>query len=84
MNSKPLFTSDEFIHYRSVLREFFSTLTPFTPTGKRGYPCKGSMMTDHEPDYAAVHKTGKNGNPDRPRMPRTPVLYDRITDKGIY
>jgi hypothetical protein len=29
-----------------------------------------------------AQKTGKNGNPDRTQMLRTPVLYDRITDKA--
>jgi hypothetical protein len=40
IDNKPLFTSDELVHYETILRENFSTKAPFEPTGKRGRPKK--------------------------------------------
>jgi hypothetical protein len=61
IDNKPLFTSDELVHYETVLRENFSTQAPSKPTGKRGRPSKGKMILDEELDYAVVHKTRENG-----------------------
>jgi IS1 family transposase len=61
ITDKPLFTSDELVHYRTVLLENFSTEEPVCPTGKRGRPHKGTRIIDRELDYAVVHKTRVNG-----------------------
>jgi IS1 family transposase len=61
VSNKPLFTSDELVHYRTVLRENFSAVIPSAPTGKRGRPRKGTMVIDRDLDYAVVHKTRENG-----------------------
>ncbi|MDR0572622.1 MAG: IS1 family transposase, partial [Tannerella sp.] len=61
MANKPLFTSDELVHYKSVLPENFSTEETPCPTGKRGRPRKGNRIIDKELDYAVVHKTRENG-----------------------
>jgi hypothetical protein len=60
MKNKPLFTSDELAHYKTVLLENFSTEEPPCLTGKRGRPRKGNRIIDKELDYAVVHKTGEN------------------------
>lgn len=59
--NKPLFTSDELVHYKTVLQENFSTDEPVCLTGKRGRPRKGNRIIDKELDYAVVHKTRENG-----------------------
>lgn len=61
VSNKPLFTSDELVHYKTVLLENFSTEEPPCPTGKRGRPRKGIKIIDKELDYAVVHKTRVNG-----------------------
>ena len=61
IGNKPLFVSDELIHYETILREKFSTEVPVLPTGKRGRPAKGKMLLDEELDYAVVHKTREKG-----------------------
>jgi hypothetical protein len=58
--NKPLFTSDELVHYETVLREFFSTEEPSIRTGKRGRPPKNKTILDEELDCAVVHKTREN------------------------
>jgi IS1 family transposase len=59
--NKPLFTSDELVHYKTVLQENFSANLASTPTGKRGRPRKSVKVIDNELDYAVVHKTRENG-----------------------
>lgn len=59
--NKPLFTSDELVHYKTVLLENFSTVETSRPTGKRGRPHKGNRIIDKDLDYAVVHKTRENG-----------------------
>jgi IS1 family transposase len=61
VDGKPLFTSDELIHYKTVLQEKFSTVESSVPTGKRGRPRKGNIIIDKELDYAVVHKTRIKG-----------------------
>jgi hypothetical protein len=61
VRNKPLFTSDELVHYKTVLLENFSTEEPTCPTGKRGRPHKGNRIIDKELDYAVVDKTRENG-----------------------
>jgi IS1 family transposase len=57
----PLFTSDELVHYESVLAEIYSEEIPVENTGKRGRPRLPEKKIDPELDYAVVHKTRKKG-----------------------
>ena len=61
MDNKPLFTSDELVHYQTVLGEIYSEEIPVEPTGKRGRPRKPERKIDPELDYAVVHKTREKG-----------------------
>jgi len=57
----PLFTSDELVHYETVLGEVYSHEIPVEPTGKRGRPRKPVREIDEDLDYAVVHKTREKG-----------------------
>ena len=61
MDSIPLFTSDELVHYETVLGEVYSEEIPVERTGKRGRPRKPERKIDPELDYAVVHKTREKG-----------------------
>ena len=61
VNNKPLFTSDELVHYQTVLGEIYSEEIPVKRTGKRGHPRKAERKIDDELDYAVVHKTREKG-----------------------
>ena len=61
VENKPLFTSDELVHYQTVLGEIYSEEIPVKKTGKTGRPRKPERKTDHELDYAVVHKTREKG-----------------------
>jgi hypothetical protein len=61
VDNKPLFTSDELIHYQTVLGEVYSQEIPVESTGKRGRPRNPQIVIDPELDYAVVHKTRENG-----------------------
>jgi IS1 family transposase len=61
IDNKPLFTSDELVHYETILRENFSVCEPQEKTGKRGRPRKDKKTIDPELDYAVVHKTREKG-----------------------
>lgn len=60
-NSKPLFVSDELVHYQTVLKEVYSTQEAVPRTGKRGRPKKAVRIVDPDLDYAVVHKTREKG-----------------------
>jgi len=57
----PLFTSDELVHYKTVLGEIYSTEIPAESNGKRGRPRKPERKIDPLLDYAVVHKTREKG-----------------------
>ena len=57
----PLFTSDELVHYKTVLGEIYSEEIPVEPTGKRGRPRNAERIIDPQLDYAVVHKSRENG-----------------------
>jgi hypothetical protein len=57
----PLFTSDELVHYETVLGEVYSEEIPVERTGKRGRPRNPQRIIDPELDYAVVHKTREKG-----------------------
>jgi IS1 family transposase len=61
IDNKPLFTSDELVHYETVLRENFSICEPQEKSGKRGRPRKDKKTIDPELNYAVVHKTREKG-----------------------
>jgi IS1 family transposase len=61
LSKKPLFVSDELIHYKSILAEIFYSLSPYAPTGKRGRPRNPEKIIDVDLDYATVHKTREDG-----------------------
>lgn len=61
VDNKPLFTSDELPHYKTILSEIYSEEIPVERTGKRGRPRKPARRVDPELDYATVHKTRENG-----------------------
>jgi len=61
VDNKPLFTSDELPHYRTILSEIYSEEIPVEKTGKRGRPRKPVRKIDPELDYATVHKTREKG-----------------------
>jgi len=61
LNNIPLFTSDELVHYQTVLGEVYSEAIPVEPTGKRGRPRKPERVIDPQLDYAVVHKTREKG-----------------------
>jgi hypothetical protein len=54
--NKPLYVSDELIHYKTALSEAFHTEVAFPPTGKRGRPKKPLSVLDTDLLYATVHK----------------------------
>jgi len=57
----PLFTSDELVHYETVLGEVYSKEIPVERTGKRGRPRNSQRKIDSRLDYAVVHKTREKG-----------------------
>jgi len=57
----PMFTSDELVHYETVLGEVYSREIPVEDTGKRGRPKKPEREIDPQLDYAVVHKTREKG-----------------------
>jgi hypothetical protein len=57
----PLYTSDELVHYKTVLGEIYSEEIPVERTGKIGRPQNPQRKIDPELDYAVVHKTRENG-----------------------
>jgi hypothetical protein len=61
LDNIPLFTSDELIHYKTVLGEIYSEEIPIEKTGKRGRPRNPERKINPELDYATVHKTRENG-----------------------
>jgi len=56
-----MFTSDELVHYETVLGEIYSHEIPVERTGKRGRPKKPERKIDPQLDYAVVHKTREKG-----------------------
>ena len=60
-NAKPLFTSDELVHYATALKEIYSKKVSPSPTGKPGRPAKTKELVHEDLDYATVHKTRKKG-----------------------
>jgi hypothetical protein len=61
LDSKPLFVSDELPHYATMLREQYSTVVPYPPTGKPGRPKNPRVVVDPDLLYATVHKVRSNG-----------------------
>ena len=61
IDNKPLFVSDELVHYESVLFENFHQIKEVPKTGKPGRPRKPIKVIAPEINYAVVHKTRKNG-----------------------
>ena len=61
IENKPLFVSDELVHYKTILKEKYSVKETIPQTGKRGRPRKPIQYVDPELDYAVVHKTRENG-----------------------
>ena len=57
----PLFTSDELVHYKTILNEIYSKEIPVEKTGKRGRPRKPIKVIDPDLDYATVCKTREKG-----------------------
>jgi IS1 family transposase len=57
----PLFTSDELVHYKTILGEIYSEEILAESTGKRGRPRNPQRKIDPNLDYAVVHKTRENG-----------------------
>jgi hypothetical protein len=57
----PLFTSDELVHYQTVLGEMYSEEIPVEDTRKRGRPRNPQRKINAELDYAVVHKTREKG-----------------------
>ena len=61
IENKPLYTSDELVHYKTVLKESYSVEDAVERTGNRGRPQKPRQHIDPELDYAVVHKTREKG-----------------------
>ena len=61
IENKPLYTSDELVHYKTVLKECYSIEEAVPRTGNRGRPKKPRQHIDPELDYAVVHKTREKG-----------------------
>ena len=57
----PLYTSDELVHYETILGEIYSEEIPVERTGKRGRPRNPIRIIDPQLDYAVVHKTREKG-----------------------
>jgi hypothetical protein len=53
----PFFTSDELIHYSSILGEIYSSEVSFEPTGKPGRPRSPVKVLDPDLNYGTVKKT---------------------------
>ena len=61
IENKPLYVSDELVHYKTILKEMYSIEKSVPRTGKRGRPRKPRRDVDPELDYVVVHKTRENG-----------------------
>ena len=61
VENKPLFVSDELVHYREVILESFHHEIQFEKTGKRGRPKNPVKQIDPDIDYATVHKEREKG-----------------------
>jgi len=57
----PLFTSDELVHYETILGEIYSSEMLVKSTGESDRPRKPVRVIFSELDYAVVHKVRKNG-----------------------
>jgi IS1 family transposase len=63
LNNKPLFTSDELIHYKTILKEIYSSKVYLPRTGKRGRPKNPiTVVDDDDLDYVTVKKSRVNGH----------------------
>ena len=60
IDNKPMFTSDELPHYKTVILESYHIEQSFEKTGKPGRPKSPIKIIDPEIDYATVHKTREN------------------------
>lgn len=58
---KPLFTSDELPHYKTVLSDIYSDLIIPERTGMPGRPQGPIKVVHKDLDYATVHKTREDG-----------------------
>ena len=56
-----MYTSDELVHYHTVLGEVYSKEIPVERTGKRGRPRNPERQIDPDLDYAVVHKSREGG-----------------------
>ncbi len=61
IENKPLFTSDELPHYKTIIFENFNMEIEYPKTGKPGRPKSPEQIIDPEINYAVVHKTRKGG-----------------------
>ena len=61
IENKPLFVSDELVHYKDAILESFHYELQFEKTGKRGRPKNPVKQIDPEIDYATVHKEREKG-----------------------
>ena len=61
IENKPLYTSDELVHYKTVLKESDSIEEAVPRTSNHGRPQKPRQHIDPELDYAVVHKTREKG-----------------------
>jgi len=58
---KPLFTSDEFKSYATMLKEMYHEMAEQERTGKPGRPPNPVPVVHDDLDYAVVHKTREKG-----------------------
>ncbi|KXB07781.1 hypothetical protein AKJ55_01985, partial [candidate division MSBL1 archaeon SCGC-AAA382M17] len=61
VENKPLFVSDELVHYKEAILELFHNEIQFEKTGKRGRPKNPIKQIDPKIDYATVHKEREKG-----------------------
>ena len=62
LKTKPLFTSDELTHYKTILADKYCHFEEQEKTGQRGRPKNPIRVIDPDLKYATVHKTRENGN----------------------
>ena len=61
IDNKPIFTSDELAHYKTLIFENFHITEEFNKTEKSGRHRNAKKIIDPEINYAVVHKTRKKG-----------------------
>jgi IS1 family transposase len=84
LSNKPLFVSDELVHYSSILKVIFHSEIQFERTGKRGRPKNPILVVDDDLIYATVKKIRKNGHVTKVVRNVVYGTKDQVAEKLAY